>query len=93
MSVIEIDYQEIISQKVDDEYLEKVDSEYMSLAEKYVEMNGTPKVAVGVAMYESGSFETLDDVAEELKVTRRGLYNAREKLGLEKEDPRGIHTL
>jgi hypothetical protein len=90
---IDIDYEELISESVDEEYLENLDSRSWDIAVEYVKQNGSPHMAVGVALYESSNYQNnLDQIAAKLDVTEGGLYNARDKLGLETEEPRGRHV-
>lgn len=89
---MEVNYEEIVSTFVGEEYLDKVDPTYQHLAEKYMEQGGSARTAVGVAWYESSDEVTFEEISEELEISRRGLYEARVKLGLETLEPRGIHV-
>lgn len=84
---LDLDYEEFFSEFVDEEYVDSLDDEGLDAAISYSERGGSPRVCMGVGLYESEGYNSnLDSIAEELDVSRRAMYNARRKLGLEVRD-------
>lgn len=82
---MDIDYRELFSEYVDEMYVVMLDDEGLELAAEYSDRGGSPETCVGVGIYESTDWE-LEFISEELDVSRRAMYNARRKLGLEIRD-------
>lgn len=84
---LDLDYEEFFSEFVDEVYVDSLDDEGLDAAISYSERGGNPRVCMGVGLYESEGYNSnLDSIAEELDVSRRAMYNARRKLGLEIRD-------
>lgn len=82
---LDLDYEEFFSEFVGEVYVDALDDEGLDTAISYSERGGNPRVCVGVGLYESESYDgNLETIAEELDVSRRAMFNAREKLDLEK---------
>lgn len=82
---MDLDYEEFFTEFVDEEYVQDLDDEGLDAAIRYSERGGNPRVCVGVGLYESESYDkNLDTIAEDLDVSRRAMFNARDKLDLEK---------
>lgn len=85
-------YREFFGNFVDEEYVDMIDDEALDYAWDYSEKGGSPKICVAVGLVESKNVGwDLEDVADEMDVTRRGVYNAREYLDLVEYDNRGRH--
>jgi hypothetical protein len=79
----ELDYEEFFSNLVDEEYLEEMDEDGWKYARKHSEDGGTPKACVALGLSETENLDwNYDEIASELDISRKALYNAREKYGL-----------
>ncbi|QKQ98216.1 hypothetical protein GKQ38_01625 [Candidatus Nanohaloarchaea archaeon] len=81
---LDIDYEKLFSEYVSEVYVEELDEKGLEIAAEYSDRGGNPRVCVGVGLYETEEYDSnLDTIAEELDVSRRAIYGARQKLGLE----------
>ncbi len=87
---MDLDYEEIFREFVDDRYVDVLEEEGLELAGRYSERGGSPAVCVALGLTVSGGWD-IDEINEEL-ATRRSIYNARKRLGLEVGKPRGRHV-
>lgn len=89
----DIDYGEILTEFVDEEYVNMIDEEGLEAAAEYSEIGGTASVCVAVGLTQSENVEWgTERIADELGVTRRGIYNARDELDLVEKETRGRHV-
>jgi len=89
---MDLDYREFFGNFVDEEYVNMVDEEALDLAWDYSEKGGSPKICIAVGLLESENIGwSLEVVADELDVTTRGIYNARDDLDLIEYEKRGKH--
>jgi len=87
-----LDYRELFSSFVDREYVNMIDDEALETAEQYSELGGSPRTCVAVGLTESDNTGlNLEEIASELDVSRRAVYNARDELELVDMDVRGVH--
>jgi len=79
----DMEYRNFFSNFVDDEYLELADDEALEYAWSYSETGGSPKTCVALGLSETENLGwSLDEIADEVGVSRKALYNARDELGL-----------
>mgnify|MGYP006287407629 CR=1 FL=1 len=82
---LDLDYEEFFTDFVDEAYVDSLDDKGLDIAISYSERGGNPRVCVGVGLYETESYDAnLEDIAEDMDVSRRAMFDARERLGLEK---------
>lgn len=85
-----IDYREFFSNFVDEEYVNMVDEEAFDYVEEYSDLGGSPGVCVAVGLTETENLGmSLEEIAEEVEVSRKAVYNARKDLDLEIMESRG----
>lgn len=89
----ELDYEELLSSFVDEEYVNMIDDSAMEYVEEYCDRGNSPYVCVAVGLSETENLGwNLKEIASELDVTRRAIYDAREELELVENNPRGRHV-
>jgi hypothetical protein len=87
------DYRDFFSNFVGEGYVETADDEALEYAWEYSEKGGSPKVCVGLALYETDNLGWgLEEIADELGITRRSIYDSREELDLVDYEVRGRHV-
>ena len=87
------DYREVFSNFVDNEYVNLLDDEGLEYSQELSELGRTPKICVAVGLSQTEDLDwNLDEIAEELEVSRRAIYNSREELDLIEEKSRGLHV-
>lgn len=87
------DYREVFSTFVDEEYINLLDDEGLEYSQELSELGRTPKVCVAVGLSQTEDLDwNLEEIAEELEVSRRAIYNSREELDLIEQKSRGLHV-
>lgn len=83
---------EFLTEFVDEEYVSMVDDEAFEYVERYSSVGGSPRVCVGVGLFETDEVDwSLEEISGNLGVSRRAIYNARESLDLVEYESRGMH--
>lgn len=89
----DLDYRELFSNFVDEEYTSMIDESGLEYSEDLSEIGRSPKVCVAVGLTETENLGwTENEIAEELNISRKAIYNAREEIGLVEEETRGRYV-
>ena len=84
---------DVFSEYVDEEYVEMIDEEALDYAWEYSERGGNPDVCVALGLSETDNLGmNLEEISEELDVSRRAVYDARDEFGLVENEARGRHV-
>ena len=84
---------DVFSRYVEDEYVEMIDEKALDYAWDYSERGGNPGVCVALGLTETENLGMdLEEISDELDVSRRAVYNARDEFGLVENEPRGRHV-
>lgn len=86
-------YRELLSNFVDEEYTNMIDESALEYSEELSESGKTPKLCVAVGLTETENLGwTENEIAEELDISRRAIYDAKSEIGLVEEDARGRYV-
>lgn len=89
----DLDYRELFSNFVDEEYTSMIDESALEYSEELSESGKTPKICVAVGLTETENLGwTENEIAEELNISRKAIYNARSEIGLVEEEARGRYV-
>ena len=87
-----IDCKEFLTGFVDKEYVDMVDDKAFDYVEEYSSIGGSPHVCIGVGLSETDEVDwNLQEISDNLGVSRRAIYNARDSLDLIEYESRGMH--
>jgi hypothetical protein len=88
-----MDYRELLSNFVDEEYTSMIDESALEYSEELSEIGKSPKLCVAVGLSETDNLGWTEvEIADELDISRKAVYNARNEIGLVEEDARGRHV-